>query len=107
MLKMTDEAPTQLTTIDGAEVPQWVHDLQLKLHGMTDEELLRFRVIAEINEMRYVQEAEPELPEGFWPEVWFRTFELWCARNGFPAPSIADLYDNAKTRILMPSKLVH
>jgi hypothetical protein len=87
--------------------PEWVKELQLKLHGMTDEELLRYRVIADINCMDYQQDEPDVPPPDFWADVWWRTFELWCLRRGRPKPKKSELYDNARTLIHVPSRMLH
>lgn len=86
--------------------PQWVKDLQLEISAMSDEELLRFRVINDINAMQY-QQDEPEIPPPeFWADVWWRTFELWCENRGLPKPHKADIYEGRKTLIELPDKRV-
>lgn len=86
--------------------PQWVKDLQLKLHGMTDEELLRFRVINDINGMEYQQDEPATPPPEFWADVWWRTLELWCEQRGLPIPHKADLYEGRKTLVHLPDRSI-
>ena len=100
---MTDKsAPVEDTT------PQWVLDLQLKFHEMPTEELMRFSVIAEINDMQYQQDEPEQAPPEFWADVWWRTFELWCERRGLPMPKKTELWDGMKTNVYMPeSRILH